>query len=222
MKKISKILLEIFYKPVLLKYLKKERIFKYKGLILKIKPGVFHPAFYFSSKIFAKFIETLNLKNKHILDLGTGSGIIALNAKRLGGISIASDISKLAIQNAKINAKLNNLEIKIIRSDLFDDIPNKIFDYIFINPPYYTKDPENDSDFAWYCGSDFQYYKKLFEQIVDFVNIDSNVFMILSDSCDLKSIKNVANQYEINFYTVLRKKVFFEQFFIFEIKNLKN
>ena len=131
MKKISKILLEKFYKPVLLIYLKKERIFKYKGLILKIKPGVFHPAFYFSSKIFAKFIETLNLKNKHILDLGTGSGIIALNAKRLGGISIASDISKLAIQNAKINAELNNLEIKIIRSDLFDDLPNKIFDYIF-------------------------------------------------------------------------------------------
>jgi release factor glutamine methyltransferase len=220
--KIYKIILEKIFKPILLLYLKKERTFKYKSLILEIKPGVFHPKFFYSSKIFAEFIESLTLKNKRILDLGTGSGILALNAAKLSGISTASDFSELAIQNVKINAELNNLKLTIIKSDLFDDIPKQIFDYIFINPPYYAKNPENESDFAWYCGNEFQYYSKLFDQIAEYINVDSKVFMILSESCDLKSIMNVANNYDVKLNEIFQKKVFFEQFFIFEIEKLKN
>lgn len=222
MKKIYKFILEKIYKPALLLYLKKERIFKYKSLILKITPGVFHPKFFYSSKIFAEFIESLTLKNKRVLDLGAGSGILALNVAKSGGISTASDISDLAIQNVKINAELNILKISIIKSDLFDDIPKQIFDYIFINPPYYEKNPENEPDFAWYCGNEFQYYSKLFDQITDYINVDSKVFMILSETCDLKSIMSIANNYYVKFNEIYQKKVFFEQFFIFEIEKLKN
>lgn len=222
MEKIFKCITEKIYRPFLLLYLRKQRTFKYKGLILKINPGVFHPAFFYSSKIFLEFIESLILKNKIILDLGTGSGILALHAAKLGGTSTATDISELAIQNTKVNAELNSLKISIIKSDLFDEIKQQIFDYIFINPPYYSNNPQAEEDYAWYCGKEFQYYSKLFKQYSDYINTDSRVFMILSDGCDLESIKNVAKQFGLKLNTLLHKKIFFEKFFVFELKNLKN
>ena len=199
-------------------YLKKERTFKFNGMNLKVNPGVFHPAFYFSSKIFAQFIKSLKLNNKRVLDLGTGSGILALTAAKYGGNVIASDISELAIRNTKLNAEQNDLNISIIKSDLFDEFNNQKFDYIFINPPYYAKNPKNESEFAWYCGSEFQYFSKLFKQFPDFIHDDSMVYMILSESCDLNRIKQISTLSRVKLYSLMQKKIFLEKFIIFEIK----
>jgi hypothetical protein len=40
-----------------------------------------------------------------------------------------------------------------------------VFDIIVINPPYYKKDPGSYSDYAWNCGSNGEYFKKLFTQL---------------------------------------------------------
>lgn len=82
-----------------------------------------------------------NLKNKNItiLDIGTGSGCIALSlAKALPEAQIyAIDISDKVIELATKNAVYNNMKnIKIIKSDLFQAISDKKFDLIVSNPPY--------------------------------------------------------------------------------------
>lgn len=74
-----------------------------------------------------------------ILDLGTGSGCIAVSlAKLLPNIKItATDISDEALSIAKYNAKINNVEEKInfINKDLFAGLDAR-FDIIVTNPPY--------------------------------------------------------------------------------------
>ncbi len=85
--------------------------------------------------------ETSQLK---ILDVGTGSGCIAISlAKDLPNSKIyALDVSKEAIEVAKENAKLNNVDITFIQTDILDSNYLSVlqeeseFDIIVSNPPY--------------------------------------------------------------------------------------
>lgn len=93
--------------------------------------------------------EVLNIaktiENPAILDLCTGSGAIAVALKKYINKAkiIASDISKKALEVAKINAKNNNIEIEFIESDLFNNIEKK-FNIIASNPPYIKTDVINN------------------------------------------------------------------------------
>lgn len=88
-----------------------------------------------------KYIKKLNIKNPIILDLCTGSGCIAIALKKeLKESTIyASDISKKALNIAKKNIELNNVEITLLKSNLFKKIKNIKFDVIISNPPYVSK-----------------------------------------------------------------------------------
>jgi len=79
-----------------------------------------------------------DLDGKEILDIGTGSGCIAISlAKNLPNAKItAIDISNAALEVAKENAKLNNLNIEFIHTDIFTYQSDKKYDIIVSNPPY--------------------------------------------------------------------------------------
>jgi len=76
-------------------------------------------------------------KGDSILDLGTGSGCIAVAlAKSLKNIKVdAADISSAALNTARTNANLNCVDINFIESDLFNNLVNT-YDLIVSNPPY--------------------------------------------------------------------------------------
>ncbi|MEN6594789.1 MAG: peptide chain release factor N(5)-glutamine methyltransferase [Clostridiaceae bacterium] len=74
-----------------------------------------------------------------VLDLCTGSGCLAVAIQRLSGVRVAaSDVSPDALALAGENAALNEAQIELITSDLFEQIPGT-FDLIVCNPPYLTR-----------------------------------------------------------------------------------
>ncbi len=79
-----------------------------------------------------------NFKNCTILDLGTGSGAIAVAiAKNCDAKVTAIDVSKVALSVAEQNAKKNDVRIEFLHSNLFQDLKRKRkFDIIVSNPPY--------------------------------------------------------------------------------------
>ncbi len=79
-----------------------------------------------------------DLDGKEILDIGTGSGCIAISlAKNLPNAKVsAMDISSDALEVAKENTKLNNVSIEFINADIFQYQSGKKYDVIVSNPPY--------------------------------------------------------------------------------------
>ena len=75
---------------------------------------------------------------KKILDVGTGTGCIALMLKKLYPQSTvdACDISLEALDLAKENSEINNLEINLFQSDLLSDVEEVDYDIIVANLPY--------------------------------------------------------------------------------------
>ncbi len=86
--------------------------------------------------------EALKLcEGKDVLDLCTGSGCIIISLMKHGNINrgMGTDISTEALKVARENAKINQVDIKFLQSDLFDNIEDK-FDIVVSNPPYIPRD----------------------------------------------------------------------------------
>lgn len=77
-------------------------------------------------------------KNAEVLDLGTGSGAIAVTIAKFSNAKVSAiDVSKQALQTAKTNAEKNGVKVEFIESDMFSKLKNrKKFDVIVSNPPY--------------------------------------------------------------------------------------
>lgn len=214
----------IYYviRPVVILYLSSERNYRYNDLHVTIKPGVFHPGFFFSTKLLINYLKDISLRNRTFLELGSGSGLISIYAAKQKAIVTAADISPTAVETSGRNAERNQVFIKTITSDLFDEIPPQVFDMIVINPPYYPRQPVYEKDYAWFCGKDFEYFERLFRKLGDYADQHSNVIMILSEDCQIERIRQIALKNNWEMEVVFQKRVLWETNFIFKIKSIQN
>lgn len=144
---------------------------------------------------------TLNPRNLSILDVGTGSGCIAITLKKLlpEAKVYASDISKKALKIAKLNARKQNAEINFITSDLLENI-NFTPDIIVANLPYVDKDWDwldrealkQDPDLALYANDHgLELIKKL-------INTSKSEYLILeADPSQHQEIIDYAKNYRL-------------------------
>ncbi|MCY7410704.1 MAG: 50S ribosomal protein L11 methyltransferase, partial [Chitinophagales bacterium] len=86
---LLKTITNTFYRPLLQRYLKKQRSYTFGEIKIQILPGVFHPGFFFSTKFLISVIEKKNLYKKTFLELGAGSGLISFVAEKLGAVVTA-------------------------------------------------------------------------------------------------------------------------------------
>ena len=144
------------------------------GNIIKVNESVLIPRFeteLLVDKTIKKIKQIFNNNKIDIIDLGTGSGCIAITLKKeLNSNVDALDISNEALNVAKDNAKNNNVEINFINQDM-STYSDKKYDIIISNPPYIKYDEEimdivknNEPHLALYASDEGLYFYK---QIID-------------------------------------------------------
>jgi len=91
-----------------------------------------------------------------VLDMGTGSGVVAVEIAALEKVErvLAADIDPRAIDEAQKRAHDAGVSAKMefVRSDLFENIVERQFDWILFNPPYLPA--ENGADESSWSGGD--------------------------------------------------------------------
>ena len=156
--------------------------------------------------------DTLNLikekyqnKDIKILDIGTGSGVIAITLNKLNkNYQItATDISKKALKVAIKNQKEKKTNIKFIKTDLYKNINDK-FDVLISNPPYIEENSnnvekqvkENEPHLALYGGKDgLDYYKSILKDIKKVLKEDHIIAFEIGENQGNKIKKLIKQQF---------------------------
>jgi HemK-related putative methylase len=191
------------------------------GFRLVVRPTVFHPRFFVTSKFFAKFIGRLDLTGKRVVDVGTGTGILALAAARAGAASVvAIDINPNAVAAATENARANGLDDRVsaICSDLLTEIePGPRFDVILSNPPFFPDEPRDIADRAWNAGPDYRDIASFFDQARERLTPNGSIYLLLSSDCDLDKIGALIKDAGFGARLVDKRSILFETFDIYEL-----
>jgi release factor glutamine methyltransferase len=223
-RKFEKTILEKVMRPCVQWYISKPRKYRYQNINVNVDVGVFHPGIFFSTKALLSSLDTPLLKNKSVMELGAGTGLLSIYSASHGAHVLATDINPQAIKNIKENIELNQQvidknsgSVRVVLSDLFKELVPQKFDYILINPPYYKGEARNPADRAWYCGPKLEFFSDLFSGIRDFTHEQSEVLMIISEDVELEEIETLATQNNYELILHQRKKNILESNFIYKL-----
>ena len=191
------------------------------GFRLTVRPTVFHPRFFVSSQRFAEFIDGLDLRGKRVIDVGTGTGILALAAGRAGAENVvAADINPNAALNADENARSNGMGGRVVGlcSNLLAALaPRPLFDVILSSPPKHAGEPRDLTDRGWHAGPAYRDVAALFDQARERLKPGGKLYVMVSSDSDLDLFGKLIDKAGFRAKLAHEYSIFIESFIIYEL-----
>ena len=189
------------------------------GVKLNIRNGVFPPDKAYTSKYLADILKRYNVRS--VLDMGCGSGYLAIVASLYGTKNVwAADIYIGAIECTKENVLRNNCQnVKVVQSDLFENISKNDFDLIVFNQPYYPTEEENSFGGGGEAGR--KIIIRFLKAAERYLNDNGKIIMPFSDISDEENNPGtIAKSMGYNVKIVFDKKDDYGKHVIYEITSI--
>lgn len=127
------------------------------GHTVVVLPQVFNPVVFRTGACLAAFLRDATAAEprggivSRALDLGTGSGLLALVLASRGYRVAAVDLNDEAVRCARANVLINGLEdrIEVFEGDLYGPLAEAEFDLVVFNPPFFQGEPASRFDLSW-------------------------------------------------------------------------
>jgi len=180
---------KVFLKQV--KEKKEPTYYTIRDILIKVNPGVFPPAT--DTKLLAENIKVN--KGDRTLDLTSGSGTFSVIAGLQGATGIAIDINPQAVKNSQENFQNYGVKMQAVESDLYEQVPNEKFDYIFANGPFFEGKITNSLDHACYGAKSFN--DSLLSGVHKKLKPTGKLLMVLSAWSDLEYFNELISKYNL-------------------------
>lgn len=171
------------------------------------------------SYLLAKHIKEY-AKDKNVLDMGTGSGVFAIEASKYAKKVVATDINPQSIALAKKNAEKEGItNIKFMVSNLFSKIKKDKFDLITFNPPYLPTAPNiEDRDVALDGGKKgYELLGKFLDKANNYLTTDGKILVIFSELTKPEKVKEIIANNCFYYKEIDGVHVPFEELYVWEI-----
>jgi len=175
---------------------------------LKLRREVYKPA----EDSFLLAENLLVEKGDAVLDLGTGTGILALTAAEKAARVVGTDINPEAIELARENARVNGIEnVEFVCCDLFPP-GNERFDLIIFNPPYLPVQESGLLEKAWSGGEGgIEIIERFLGSVSKHLKDDGVFELLVSSLGDMEGIDKVMKNNRIEYEIIAKRKLFFEE-----------
>ena len=175
---------------------------------LKLRREVYKPA----EDSFLLAENLLVEKGDAVLDLGTGTGILALTAAEKADRVVGTDINPIAVELARENARVNGIgNAEFIQCDLFPP-GNERFDLIVFNPPYLPVKEPGLLEKAWSGGEGgIEIIERFLDSVSDYLKDDGVFELLVSSLGDMERIDELMKKNQIEYEIIAKRKLFFEE-----------
>lgn len=190
--------------------------FHHSDISLEIPEDVYEPRE--DSELIAGHLEKADLKGKKCLDMGCGSGLLAIIMAKKGGVVTAADISPEAVKATEKNAGSNEVKLKTVVSDVFLAIDSK-YDFIAFNPPYLPDETNIKGKEQWSGGKTGRdVIEKFLRDLSKHLSKNGKVIMVFSSLTGEKELRNSAEKKGLSFSVIDRRKIPWEELILAEIR----
>lgn len=108
------------------------------GAKIAVGPGILNPALFRTGPLLARAVLDVAGRGTGVLDMGAGSGVVAVVAAMHGARAVAVDLNPDAVATVVCSASLNDVAVDARCGDLFEPIrADERFDVIAFNPPFF-------------------------------------------------------------------------------------
>lgn len=153
--------------------------------------------------------------DESLLEIGCGSGVVAIHCARDGADVTCGDINPKAVELTKMNADMNSVNVDVFETDLFSNISGR-FDTIVFNLPYLPVEEEGELSKAWSGGFDgMGPLPKLIAEAPDHLNMNGRLIIVVSSLMDQDKLAGILRGHYVNVLSEM--PLFFERLKVLEI-----